>query len=408
MEQPKIPQPQIKLGLVVVVAILLGLSFYAGLSYGKSLIPSQFLIDDVVNKNLGQPEDVDFSLFWDTWRKIEEKFVGRDEINKQELVFGAISGMVKALDDPYTVFLEPQESKIFKEDVSGSFEGIGAEIGLRNDILTIISPLEGSPAQQAGLRAGDRVLEIDGESTEGVTLSEAVQRIRGPRGSSVVLNIFRDDAKPKDFTIVRNTIKIPVLEWEAKEDNIIHIQLFSFSEEAPRAFREALLEILSGPTDKIILDLRNNPGGFLEVSQELMGWFVQPGEIIVIEDFGDERRNREYRAIGNGVLSNFKVVVLINGGSASAAEIMAGALRDIRGVQLVGEKSFGKGSIQQLENLSGGASLKVTIARWLTPSGISISKEGLKPDVEVEITEEDIEEERDPQLERAIEVIKSL
>jgi len=189
MEEQK--TPQIKLGLVVVAAILLGLSFYAGLSYGKTLIPSQFLIDDVVNKTLGQPDDVDFSLFWDTWHRIEEKFVGRADIDKQELVFGAITGMVKALDDPYTVFFEPQEAKIFKEDVSGSFGGIGAEIGLRNDTLTIISPLEGSPAQQVGLRAGDRVLEIDGQSTQGITLSEAVQRIRGPKGSSVVLNIFR-------------------------------------------------------------------------------------------------------------------------------------------------------------------------------------------------------------------------
>lgn len=400
---------QIKIGIVVVVMALAGVTFYAGFSYGKAQVPSQFLIEGVLNQGLGQPGDVDFSLFWDSWRVIQDKYVGRKDLDKQEMVFGAISGMVKSLDDPYTVFLPPQESKIFKEDVSGSFEGIGAEIGIRNDILTIISPLEGSPAKEAGLRAGDRVLEIDGESSKGITLFEAVQRIRGPQGSQVVLTIICDDGgESEDITITRDTIKIPVLEWELKENNVVHLRLFSFSEEAPRAFRSALLEILRKPTDKIILDLRNNPGGFLEVAQELMGWFVSPGEIVAIEDFGDERRNREYRAIGNGALRNFKVVVLINKGSASASEIMAGALRDIRGVKIVGEKSFGKGSIQELENLSGGASLKVTIARWLTPSGVSISEEGLEPDIEVEISEEDIVEEKDPQLEKAQDLILSL
>ena len=364
-------------------------------------------MEGVANQTVGQPQDVDFSLFWDAWRVIEEQYVGRKNLDRQEMVFGAISGMVKALGDPYTVFFEPQESKVFKEDVSGSFEGIGAEIGIRREILTIISPLKGSPAEAAGLRAGDKILEIDGEPTFDLSINEAVQKIRGPRGTAVILTIIRNDAEPREISVTRDTIKIPVLEWEVINDDVAHVQLFSFSENASSAFRQAVLEILRLPINKIILDLRNNPGGFLEVSQEIAGWFVNPGDVVVIEDFGDERQNREYRAIGNGALRDFKVVAIINGGSASAAEIMAGALRDLKGVTLVGAKSFGKGSIQELTNLKAGSSLKVTIARWLTPSGVSISEEGIEPDVKVELTEEDRLADRDPQLERALEIIRS-
>lgn len=395
-----------KIVFAVVIVAIVGAVFYAGMSYGKNQIASQLLVEGVTNKALGQPEEVDFSLFWDTWRLIEEEFVDRSDIDKQEMVYGAIAGMVDALGDPYTIFLKPPEAKVFKEDVSGSFEGIGAEIGIRKDVLTIISPLKGSPAETAGIKAGDKVIEVDGESTFDLTLNEAVQLIRGPGGTDVVLTVVRDDGEPQEISITRDTIKVPVVEWEIKDGGIVHVELFSFSNEATKAFREALLEILRNPVDKVVLDLRNNPGGYLEVAQELMGWFVDPGEVVAIEDFGDGRQQREYRAIGNGALKNFDVVVLINQGSASASEIMAGALRDIRGVQLVGTKSFGKGSIQELKNLKGGSSVKVTIAKWLTPSGISISEEGLEPDFEVEITSEDEEAEVDPQLDKALEILR--
>jgi len=392
---------------IIIGLLLLGGAFYVGFSYGQAQVPSQFLVEGLDNQTVGEAAGVDFSLFWDAWRVIEEQYVGRKDLNRQEMVFGAISGMVKALGDPYTVFFEPQESKVFKEDVSGSFEGIGAEIGIRREILTIISPLKGSPAEAAGLRAGDKILEIDGEPTFDLSINEAVQKIRGPRGTAVILTIIRNDAEPREISVTRDTIKIPVLEWEVINNDVAHIQLFSFSENASSAFRQAVLEILRLPINKIILDLRNNPGGFLEVSQEIAGWFVNPGDVVVIEDFGDERQNREYRAIGNGALRDFKVVAIINGGSASAAEIMAGALRDLKGVTLVGAKSFGKGSIQELTNLKAGSSLKVTIARWLTPSGVSISEKGIEPDVKVELTEEDRLADRDPQFERALEIIRS-
>lgn len=396
-----------KISGIVMGLILLGIAFYIGFSIGENQTPSILEVEGLSGKNIGQPNNVDFSLFWDTWKLIEEKFVDRDDLNRQDMVFGAISGMVKSLNDPYTSFFEPKESKIFKEDINGSFEGIGAEIGIRKEILTIISPLENSPAQAAGLRAGDKIIRIDDEATEGITLFSAVNKIRGKKDTTVKFTILRDD-EVKEISVVRDKIIVPVLSWEMREGNIVHLELFSFSQQAAGEFRKALLEILRNPTEKMVLDLRNNPGGFLEVAQELMGWFVEPGEIIAIESFGEGKTSREYRAIGNGALKNFDLVVIINEGSASASEIMAGALRDIRGVKLVGENSFGKGSIQQVENLASGSSIKITIAKWLTPSGLSISDKGLKPDIEVEMTSEDIDEGRDPQLDKALEIIKEL
>jgi carboxyl-terminal processing protease len=396
------------LPILVAVLVLVGAAFFGGLAYGRSQVPSLYLIDGLANKTLGQPPEVDFSLFWDAWRLLEQKYAERGALDRQQMVYGAIEGMVKSLGDPYTVFLPPEETKMFREDVSGSFEGIGAEIGLRDEVLTIIAPLEDSPAQEAGVRAGDKIIRIDDTSTEGLSLNEGVQRIRGPRGTEVRLTLLREGSEELiEVSITRDTIRVPIVEWE-RIDNTAHVRLFSFSENAPQLFRQAALEVTGSGVDRIVLDLRNNPGGYLEVSQQIAGWFVEPGRVVATEDFGDERQDKEYRAVGNGALKDYELVVLINEGSASAAEILAGALRDIRGVQLIGAKSFGKGSVQELEGLSGGASLKVTVARWLTPSGKSISQEGLEPNIAVERTNEDIEADRDPQLDRALEVVKNL
>jgi carboxyl-terminal processing protease len=253
---------------------------------------------------------------------------------------------------------------------------------------------------------GDKVLRINEESTEGLSLQEAVQKIRGPNGTSVELTVLRGE-ETKEIAISRETIRVPVLEWEIKEGNVAYIRLFSFSEEAAGRVRNVMRELQSrrpGPAG-IVFDLRNNPGGYLEVSQEVVGWFVEPNSTVAIEDFGDAREDRIYSSVGNGEFRNTPMVVIINEGSASASEIMAGALRDLRGVQLVGEKSFGKGSIQELFSLSGGSSVKITIAKWLTPNGESIAERGLEPDVVVERTAEDIEADRDPQLEKALEVL---
>ena len=357
------------------------------------------------------PQEIDFSLFWEVYHKLQEKFVDKGKFDVQKMIYGAISGMVKSLGDPYTVFFPPEETKRFEEDVKGVFEGVGMEIGIRKGQLQVIAPLEGTPAQRAGLRPGDKILKINDTPTSDLTIDEAVNLIRGPKGTEVTLTIFREEwEKTKEIKIVRDVIEVPSLKWEMKEINgqkIAYIQLYQFSEKASFDFRKAAIEILESPTQKIILDLRNNPGGYLEVAQAISGWFLEKEKTVVIEDFGQGNKN-EYKSQGPGTFSDYKVVILINQGSASGAEILAGALRDNRGILLIGEKSFGKGSVQELEKLKEGSSLKITVAKWLTPKGELITDVGLEPNIKVEMTEEDYNEGKDPQLEKAIEVIKNL
>ena len=352
------------------------------------------------------PEEVDFSLFWEAWHVLEERFVDPEKIDYQKMIYGAISGMVQSLKDPYTIFMTPQETKLFKEEMIGEFEGVGMKIGIRDGELTIIAPLEGTPAQRAGLRAGDKIIKIDDVDARNLTLKEAVRLIRGPKGTEVILTIWREDwVRPREFRIIRDIIEIPSLRWEIKNDNIAYIKLYNFTEKTPSEFDKMAVEILNSPAQKIILDLRNNPGGYLEVAQHVAGWFLERGQVVVIEERGEERK--EYKAKGNAKLLPYPLVVLINQGSASGSEILAGALRDNRGILLIGERTFGKGSIQELVKINR-SSLKITIARWLTPHGQLIDGVGLEPDIKIEMTEEDYKMGRDPQLDKAIEVIKEM
>jgi len=374
--------------------VLIGGSFAFGFYLGKSQCA------------ICPPKDLDFSLFWEAYNTLKEKFVYTEKINNQQILYGAISGMVKSLNDPYTIFLPPDDSKRFIEDVNGQFEGIGIEIGIKKGQLQVISPLEGTPAQKAGLKAGDKILAINGTSTADLTIEEAVNLIRGPKGTDVTLTIFRSDwDKTKDIKITRDVILVPSLKWELKENDIAYLQIYQFSEKAASDFDKAAIEILNSSAKKIILDLRNNPGGYLEVAQEIAGWFVEKGKVVVIEDFGGKAEKIEHKSKGNGKLAQYPIVVLINQGSASASEILAGCLRDNLSVKLIGEKSFGKGSVQELEQLRDKSSLKITIAKWLTPKGELITDKGLEPDIKVEANEN---EGKDLQLEKAIEIIKNL
>ena len=355
------------------------------------------------------PQDVDLSLFWQVWKTLQEKFVDKAKIDTQELIYGAISGMVNSLDDPYTVFLKPEDSKRFIEDVKGSFDGIGVEIDIRNGQLQVVAPLEGTPGQRAGLKPGDIITKINGTSTADMSIEEAVNMIRGPKGTDVALTIFRDEWKEtREIKITRDTIEVPSLKWEIKDNNVAYLRLYQFSENAVFDFQNAAIEILNSDAQKIVLDLRGNPGGYLEVAQDIAGWFLKKGEVVVIEDFGQDKEQKLYKAQGNALLLPYPIVVLVNKGSASAAEILAGCLRDDRDIKLIGETSFGKGSVQELEKLKGGSSLKVTIAKWLTPNGELITGKGLEPDIKVEMTEEDYKADKDPQLDRALEIIKTL
>lgn len=393
---------------IVFIWILLAVFIFgaiSGIYWYKLQQPTT--IEGVKNQQLGQPENVDFSLFWDAWKILQQKYP--KELNPQEMVYGAISGMVKSLGDPYTVFLSPQETKRFKEDyVSGQFEGVGMEIGIRKQQLQVISPLENTPAKRAGLRAGDKILKIGDQDTVDMTIEEAVSLIRGPKGTEIKLTIIRNGwQKPQEFTIVREVIQIPTLTWELKEGDIAYIKIYQFSQKTAGDFALAAQQIQKSPATRIILDLRDNPGGFLEVAKDIAGWFLERGEIVTIEKFA-EGKETLYRAQGPSSLKKYPTVVLINQGSASASEIVAGALRDNKGILLIGEKSFGKGSVQELEELGNGAALKFTVANWLTPRGNLISDKGLEPDMKIEMTEEDFEQNRDPQLQKAIEIIRDL
>ncbi len=386
--------------------VVLGIVFGFGFFFGQSSQPSIEKIEGLTGKESNQKIGIDFSLFWDAWHLIEKSYVDRADLDRQAMVYGAVSGLLESLDDPHSVFLEPQESKRFLDDISGSFGGIGAEVGIRKGILTVISPLEGNPAQEAGLRAGDKILKVDDTLTADLTLDEAVDTIRGEPGTNVVLLISRDELdETKEITITRATIKIPIIEWEMKENNLAYIELFHFTESSISQFRNTVDQVRKAGAKGIVLDVRNNPGGFLEVAVDIASWFLPKGEIVIIEDFGNGDKN-EHKSRGYKGIEDLPVVVLVNEGSASASEIVAGALRDIRGIQIIGRKSFGKGSVQQLEKMKGGSSIKITVAKWLTPLGTSINDEGITPDIEVEITQEDFDELRDRQLEKALEVLK--
>lgn len=387
-----------KLSRVLIIGGLVLISFYFGFYLGDSQVPQP---------PSELPEGVNISLLWEVWEELEKKYP--ESLDYQKMIYGAAAGLVESLGDPYTVFLDPEESKMFEEDIAGFFEGVGMEIGIREGALTVVAPLKNTPAERAGLRPGDKIFKIDNIFTENMSVDRAVKLIRGEKGTEITLTILRkgwDDSQ--EIKIVRDKIEIPTIDWEMKERDIAYIKLHQFSRKIGSDFKKVALEISESPAQKVILDLRNNPGGLLGKAQEVAGWFLQRGQIVVVESFGEKKEKIEYKAFGNAMFLNYPIVILINQGSASGAEILAAALRDNRGIKLVGETSFGKGSVQEPVTLEDGSTLKVTVGKWLTPNGEFITDVGLRPDIEVEMTEEDYEENRDPQFEKALEIIKNL
>lgn len=394
-----------KLVLVIVIAAVAGGGiFYSGYRLGTQN-PEEVVVKGVTN--IGD-EDIkaDFGVFWQAWKKLKEEHIDGEKLNELQMVYGAISGMTDSLKDSNTNFFPPADSKKFEEDISGSFGGIGAEIGIRNNQLVVVAPLKGSPAERAGLLAIDKILKIDDTVTEDLDVNEAVKLIRGEIGTKVRLLILRNGwERPREFFITREEIRIPIIDSEIVGNRLAHIKLHSFSESASYEFYKTVLDVLKKEPRGIVLDLRNNPGGFLEVAVHLAGWFLEPGKLVVTQKSrsGDEKPS--YTS-GAGALRDLPLVILINQGSASASEILAGALRIQRGTKLVGEKTFGKGSVQQLFRLKDGSSLKITVAHWLLPDGTIIEKNGIAPDIEVKLTEEDVKAGKDRQLEKAIEVLE--
>lgn len=392
--------------ILVSIALVMG-TFGIGYYYGKTKKnPSEEAVN-VINKDSDMVAVVDFAPFWVVWNTLTEKYVGgEEEVTDQDRVWGAIKGLAASMGDPYTIFMPPSDAKLFNDDIQGNFSGVGMEIGIRDGILTVVAPLKNTPAEKAGIKPGDQIIKIDGESTNDFGTDKAVKMIRGEKGTSVKLTIAREgNSELIDISVVRDTIDIPTIDTELRGDVFI-ISLYNFSAVSPGLFQTALREFVESKTNKLVLDLRGNPGGYMEAAVDMASWFLPAGKVVVTESHRDGTDDIVHRSRGYNIFkNNLKFVILLNGGSASASEILAGALQEHGIATIVGTQSFGKGSVQELINITDGTSLKVTVARWLTPNGNSISKNGLTPDIEVEITNEEYSKGLDPQLDYAIKVL---
>ena len=423
--------------------------FFVGIFIGnRGYISNIDKVSYISNKAPPLPiTTADFSPFWRTWNIINEKFVDSHtgigtstasstklkKVTDQEKIYGAISGLVKSLGDPYTVFMPPEQAASFQDDINGSFQGVGMEVGLKGEQLTVIAPLEGTPAKVSGIKPGDKIVSIDGKATNGLSIEEAVKMIRGPKGTTVALSLVRDgEPNVLNKKVVRDVITIPVMDigdikstnkdgvlkngkggtvtdasnTGLRKDGIFVMRLYNFSAPSPEFFREALKKFVISGSDKLILDLRGNPGGFLDAAVEIASWFLPAGQVVVREVINKEGGEQIHRSKGYNIFSNnLKMAILIDRGSASASEILAGALSEHGIAKLIGEQSFGKGSVQELVNITPDSFVKVTIAKWLTPNGNSISLKGLTPDIIVPITKEDVIAGKDPQFDRAIKLL---
>ncbi|MFA6306292.1 MAG: S41 family peptidase [Patescibacteria group bacterium] len=403
-------------GVILFGLILLGSAFGAGMMLAqknefikRASVKEAVYAGKLYNKYITAPAnkltaDVDFNLFWDVWDQLKDKYVDKDKLDDKAMFYGALRGLVESIGDPYTVFMEPKVAKEFSDDLAGTFEGIGAEIGKKDNIITIVAPLADMPAEKAGLQSGDKIYAINGESTAGLEIDEAVNKIRGPKGTEVTLTIFRESfEKTKDFKIIRQPIVVKSVRTKMGDDKIFVITITNFNDDTSELFKKAAAEAVEKNPKGLILDLRNNPGGYLETAIDVASEWVDQGAVVT-EQFSPEKKN-EYLHRGRARLKDFPTVVLVNQGSASASEIVAGALKDNDKATVVGMKTFGKGSVQTLEDMKDGSSVKITVAKWLTPKGYNINHEGIAPDVEVDLTVEDFNKDIDPQMAKAAEIL---
>ena len=382
------------IGIAIAVAVL---AFAGGSAYGSyRAVASGIAGGDI-------PANVDFSPVWRAWHVLDEKFVPAAVSTstpiatstaqaEQDRVWGMISGLAASLNDPYTFFLPPVENKQFGDDMSGQFEGVGMEIAVKSEVLTVVTPLKGTPAEKAGIKSGDHILKIDGVGTQGMDVDAAIKKIRGPKGTQVTLTMLRQGwAETREVKVTRDVINVPIITTTARKDGIYVIALSSFTANSPNLFRDALRDFVESGNTKLVLDLRGNPGGYLDAAVDMASWFLPSGSVVTTEDYAGHESNIVHRSSGYDIFNeNLKMVVLVNQGSASASEILA---------------DFGKGVVQELVSITPETSLKVTVARWLGPDGTQIPLTGLIPDVMATTSDEAIKAEKDPQLDKAVELL---
>lgn len=387
---------------IIFILVSFGIGIWAGKVFFSTTKEAAYV--DVVNRDTPEAKNLDFSLFWRVWDTVATKAY-KQPVDQEKMFYGAIKGLVSSLGDPYSSFLDPAETKDFDKELAGTLEGIGIEIGLKKQRLTVIAPIEGTPAEKAGLRAGDWILKINDESTVDMPLDTAVDKIRGPQGTSVKLTISHGGtAEPTEIDVARDKITVKSVKYKMLDNGIAYVELSQFGDDTVTEFDKAVREMLAQNAKGLILDLRNNPGGLLDDSIKIGGEFVE--QQVIVKERDADGSVLDLKSEGPARLKDLPVVVLVNEGSASASEILAGALRDHRQVPLIGTKTFGKGSVQDLDNLPQETSLRLTVAHWLTPNGSEIDEKGLEPDIKVELSDEDYDNDRDPQLDKAKEVIQ--
>lgn len=394
------------------LTFVVGIIFGATVPLSRSAIVSALLPSD-------PPAQVDLEPVWRVWNVLDERFAPPltsvestceedDEAcvepdpytlpTSQEKVWGMIEGLASSLGDPYTVFFPPSESKNFNDDINGSFEGVGMEIAIRDQVLTVVSPLKGTPSFMAGMQSADKIIKIDNVSTRNMNIDDAVSRIRGPRGTTVVFSVLREgEPELLEITVTRDVIHIPTIETRTEGDVFV-IELMNFSAPSPDLFRKALQEFVDSKKSKLLIDLRGNPGGFLDAAVDMASWFLPSGKTVVTEDYAGKQEPTVHRSRGYDIFTDqLKLVILIDRGSASASEILAGALSKHNKATLIGTRSFGKGSVQELIDITADTSLKVTVAHWLLPDGSAISNDGIVPDIVVDLPKRTPEEQKELQ-----------
>lgn len=389
----------------VVIVFWLAVFFIGGFGVGKITTGKIKLnINSEIYKETELPAVFDNTLMKQVWTIIKSDFVDQDKIDDKKLFYGALEGFVNGLGDEHSFFLDPKITEELEMQIAGEFEGIGAQVSMKEGVLTVVAPIAGSPAEKVGLKPGDFILAVDGQDVVGMALDKAVRLIRGPKGTEVKLSVVSGEEDPKDISIKRDKIEMKSVEWKFRDDGLAYVAMTGFHADTTYLFNKFIKEYKNQKAKGLILDLRNNPGGLLDQAVNISSAWIE-NDVVVVERMGSGQEIL-YNAAKGAPLKGVPTVILVNAGSASGSEIVAGAFKDYKIGQLVGEKTFGKGSVQNLKKLPDGSSVKITVAKWLTPNRNTIEKEGIVPDVEVKLTKEDYEQKKDPQLDKAVELLR--